>query len=763
MTCARGSRPAPARTSLAATAALLIASASACGDCRDARPTTTPAPSASASSGGSERPEARRALSFIDALPGCDVDHRGPAIDLGTPMIRGRLGWSPTIPASLTTVEHDGATWTRIAQREVDLDVTLLEPTPVFVGLRVAPRGAKSVAISIDGAPLATLKLPAEGIKVLSSPPTTLPLDAGQHRITLRFSPASREDPYADVDWIRVGRPDEIAATFGAPTLPDLVDDATSIARQPRRSLLLRPPASVRCALRVPPAATVRASVGVIGEGRAEAEIRVLADGAEPVSLVRREVHGGADAAWMEIAASLDAFVGQLVTVELAAPAGATTGRLAFGEPEVVVPKPPAAATPDARGVLVVVLTGLEAADLPPWSGREDGGLEGFTALGARGVTFLRHRAPSTLDVANLATLLTGLPPESHGLVDAGSRLPAPTATLLESARESQVRTSFISSVPTSFAPFGLSQGAAETVELSPVSGDDAATPLRAATTMLVRALAEPDPKRAIVIAHVRGGHPPWTPTPKQLEALAPRDYAGNLQPRRAAQQIAEMRGKRVSAWTEQDLLRIRAHHALALAQHDEALTEVLATLETAQVLDQTMIVVTTDGASSVEQMFSPDLPLSERSLGLPLWILFPRGALAGRRVGAPSEVVDVARTLHLALGLSPAASVRGDDLFAIAAGGMAAERVQLATMGNRFAARWGDLTLQGTLGKAPGLCDLRLDPTCAFDRRPTFPLAASAMFRSTVEELARRGAAIPHEALVLDETTRSALAVWGR
>lgn len=759
----RGGPPAPARAPLLAAALAVIASAGGCGDCRDAAPITTPAPSASASARSVQRPEARRALSFIEALPGCDVDHRGPAIDLGTPMIRGRLGWSPTIPASLTSVEHDGATWTRIAQRAIDLDVTLLEPTPVFVGLRVAPRAAKRVAISIDGAPLATLRIPADGIKVLTSPPTTLPVDAGQHRITLRFSPASRDNPYADVDWIRVGRPDEIAATFGAPTLPDLVDDATSIARQPRRSLLLRPPASVRCALRVPASATVRASVGIIGDGRAEAEIRVLADGAEPVSLVRREVHGGDDATWTEIAASLEAFVGQLVTVELAAPAGATTGRVAFGEPEVVVPEPPAAATPDARGVLVVVLTGLEAADLPPWSGRTDGGLEGFAALGTRGTTFLRHRAPSTLDVANLATLLTGLAPESHGLVDAGSRLPAPTTTLLESARESQARTSFISAVPTSFAPFGLSQGAAETTELSPVSGDDAATPLRAATSWLARALAEPDPKRAIVVAHLRGGHPPWTPTPKQLEALAPRDYAGNVQPRRAAQQIAEMRGKRSSGWPEQDLLRIRALHALALAQHDLALTEALATLENAQVLDQTMIVVTTDGASSVHQMFSPDLPLSERSLGLPLWIVFPRGALAGRRVDASTEVVDVARTLYLALGLSPSPSVRGEDLYAVAAVGVAAEQVQLATMGNRFAARWGDLSLQGTLGKAPGLCDLRLDPTCAFDRRPTFPLAASAMFRSTLGELARRGPSIPHEALVLDETTRSALAVWGR
>ncbi|HVG93123.1 MAG TPA: sulfatase-like hydrolase/transferase, partial [Planctomycetota bacterium] len=396
-------------------------------------------------------------------------------------------------------------------------------------------------------------------------------------------------------------------------------------------------------------------------------------------------------------------------------------------------------------------------------SGRDEPALESFASLSSRGATFLRHRAPTTLDVANMATLLTGLSPESHGLLDTASRLPASVATLMEAARESQVRTSFITAVPTSFAPFGLSQGAAETVEHSPVSGDDAAAPLRAATSWLVRALAEPD-QRAVVVAHVRGGHPPWTPTPKQLEALPPRDYSGNLQPRRAAQQIAEIRARRNPEVSESDRVRMRALHALALAQHDIALGESLTTLETAQLLDQTLIVVTADAATSVEQLFAPDLPLAERSLALPLWIVFPGGKLAGQRVALPTKMSDVAQTLHAALGLAPPPALRGEDLFALASGRSAAgERIQVATMGNLVSARWGDLVITGALGKAPSLCDLQLDPTCAFDRRATSPLAVTALFRATLDELAQRGTRPPHEALILDDTTRSALTVWGR
>lgn len=756
-------RSAPLAALVAASA--LITASAGCDSCKGGGPAGPhPATSGSTSAKAAERPEARRALSFVDALPRCDVDHRGPTIDLGTDMLLGRLGWNATIPPSLHPVEHDGATWTQLLQRSIDLDVMLLESAPVFVGLRLRAKAAKSVSITIDDAPLGTIRLQPGEIKVAKTVPTTLPLDAGPHRIGLRFSPKSADDPYADIDWVRVGVPDEIEATFGAPTLVDLVDPGAALGQVPHRSLLLRPPAAVRCALRVPDEGRVRASVGLLGEGRAEAEIRVLADGAEPISLVRREVAGGPTATWTELDASLDAFAGKLVTLELAAPAGATTGRLAFGEPEVVAPATVEARSPAARGVLVIVLTGVEATDLPPWSGPTGAKLETFEELGRRGATFLRHRAPSTLDVANLASMLSALPPETHGLGDSAARLPASVVTVLDTARASEVRTGFFTSVPTSFGPFGLEQGATEIVEQSPVAGEDAALVLTKAQSWLVRMLGTSETARAIAVVHLRGGHPPWTPSPKQLDSLPPTDYAGDLQPRRAAQQLADMRKRKNLKVADSDRVRMRALHALGVAQHDVALGEALDALESAQLLDETLVIVTADGASSVEQLFAPDPPLTERSLALPLWAIFPNGKLAGTTVRAPTEVVDVGRTLFASLGLVLPQGGRGPDLFEIATNQTTSgDRPQLATTGNRYASRWGDLVLLGQTGAAPSLCDLDLDPTCAFDRRPVLPLAAQASFRTMLDERLRRAAAPPRESAEIDEATRASLTVWGR
>jgi hypothetical protein len=754
-----------ALAAIVAASALVTAGATGCDSCKgSATPGPQPRGSGSASAAPPERPPARRALSFIDALSRCDVDHRGPAIDLGTDMLVGRLGWAATIPPSLRPVEHDGATWTQLLQRSVELDVMLLESAPIFVELRVRSKAAKSVWITIDDAPLGSLRLNPGEIKVVKTGATTLPLDAGPHRISLRFSPKSADDPYADIDWIRLGVPDEIEATFGAPTLVDIVDSGAALGQVPHRSLVLRPPAYVRCALRVPDEGRLRASVGLLGEGRAEAEVRVLVDGAEPVSLLRREISGGAAASWTEIDASLDAFAGKLVTLELGAPAGATTGRLAFGEPEVVAPTSLEARSPAARGALVVVLTGVEATDLPPWSGATGAKLEAFEELGRRGATFLRHRAPSTLDVANVASLLSALPPETHGLVDSASRLPASVVTVLETARASEVRTGFFTAVPTTFAPFALQQGASEIVEQSPATGEEAVATLSRATAWLVRTLGASTSARALAVVHLRGGHPPWTPSPKQLDSLAPTDYAGDLQPRRAAQQMSDLRRRKNLKIPDADRIRMRALHALGIAQHDAALAETLKELEGAQLLDEMLLVVTADSASSVEQLFAPDLPLAERSLALPMWAVFPGGKLAGTSVRAPTEMVDVGRTLFDSLGLTLPDGSRGPDLFEIATNQTTSgDRPQLATTGNRYASRWGDLVLLGQTGTAPLLCDLDLDPTCAFDRRPVLPLAAQASFRAMLVERRRRADAPARESADLDDATRAALTVWGR
>ncbi|MEJ7728468.1 MAG: hypothetical protein WKG00_04570 [Polyangiaceae bacterium] len=86
-----------------------------------------------------------------------------------------------------------------------------------------------------------------------------------------------------------------------------------------------------------------------------------------------------------------------------------------------------------------------------------------------------------------------------------------------------------------------------------------------------------------------------------------------------------------------------------------------------------------------------------------------------------------------------------------------------MASIGDRYSARWGELVLSGRMDQSPAICDLRVDPTCAFDRGEVLPSAARAIFRRTVRfDLATRSPVEKREPATVDPETNAALTVWG-
>ena len=149
----------------------------------------------------------------------------------------------------------------------------------------------------------------------------------------------------------------------------------------------------------------------------------------------------------------------------------------------------------------------------------------------------------------------------------------------------------------------------------------------------------------------------------------------------------------------------------------------------------------------------------------MPLYVHFPGGALAGTRVESPSTTMDIARTALAALGIDVPDGVGGVDLHALAERGITAiERPLVASLGERFATRWGQLRLTGRAGSPPSLYDLDADPGCLRDLRDTLPLATMALFRHTYDHEATAIATRPRrDPATMDPDTASALAVWGR
>lgn len=710
---------------------------------------------------------------LVDALPSCDLDHRGLLFDAGKagmPALIGRFGWQLGTPEGVDIVEHDGSTWIRVHDRKLTLSFVLTEATPIFVAARVQGLRSRSATVTLDEQPLGTLSLLQGQIRVASTGVTTLPADRGMHTITIRFAGRSSPggDAFADIDWIRIGVPDESPATYGPPTLRDVILPAAALSGVPHRSIALRAVGSVRCAMHVPKAARLRAAIGVLGAGEGDAEIRALRDGKKPEVLKTIHLTGGDKPAWTDVDVPLSPVSGSLIALELRALSAPVGGRVLFGDPEVIVPAPPSGGVPRARAAVIVALDGVEQASLPPWNGAAVTKLDALAELAQSGTTYDKHRAPTTVVAGVMASLLTALPVEAHGLTDMGARLPAAQTTIAAVARDASVRTAMFTGVPFTFRAFGFGGAWERFAEHSPSSGDAATAPIDGATAWVTEVLRDAPDARLLAVVHARGGHPPWDISPKELGEVAPPDYAGPIDPRRAAQVLGTLRRKKgPTALSPTDLARVQALSAIALRGQDRAIGALIGALKTAGIWDSTLFIVTGDVSSgpSESALFADALDLRESALSLPLYVHFPGGAFAGSRVEEPTEIVDLPHTVLSSLGLSFSRRSSGRDLAVVASGvaGGGWGGPQVAVLDDRFSSRWGDLILTGRFGAAPTLCDRSVDPTCAFNRRDVTPLGTQAIFRRTVAAyVSAREPSPTREPATIDPETGAALRVWG-
>ncbi len=737
---------------------LTVAGCSGC-DSDSARHDASPGRPAAAEDGY------QKAVSFIDELSTCDVDHRGLLIDLGSEALVGRYGHRLIAPQGIVQTEHDGGTWAQVYDRKLKLSFLLLADGPLFVSLRAIGRDASRVSVSLDGILLGTLKIGRKEIRVASTRTTAAPVDAGQHVLQLRFrgNKSSNAEPFAELDWVRIGIPDELERTYGAPTLKDLLAPAAQLAGVPHRALAMRGPCSVRCSLRVPPHGRLRASVGMRGDGDGTAAIIVHADGEEPEVLERTDVKGGADATWTDLDVSLHRFASRIVTLELAATETTGTGRLLLGDPTLDVPAVPVASTSGARAAVVVILDGVERSDLPPWRNTETPHLPVLNELARNATVFDGHRAPSTLVAAVVASLVSGVSPSTHTLRDRRARLPEVVSTIAGIARDASVPAAMFTGVPTTFEPFGFAFRWDSFTQYPPNGGRLASAPIDDAAKWLCQGSDRPEQGRPrLAVIHARGGHPPWEVTPSDAAKLPPADYTGYLGPRRAAQLLAKV-GGRHSRLSEADRERMRALYFTGLSRQDAALGKLIQALQDAGRWDSTLLIVTGDVASARQSLFTDGLDMDETLLELPLYVHFPLGLHARQRLSQPTEVYDLTRTVLSALGLKPPPGMVGRDLASLAAGvDHETHQLRVAFTEDQYSARWGGFALHGRLDQRPKLCQLSVDPTCTYDHSARFPIIAQALFRQlAAAELRRRDVPV-HEPVKIDAEMEAMLKVWG-
>ncbi len=711
------------------------------------------------------------AFDVISGFDSCSAGFDGLLLDLGDPSNRARLG--PKFDRlEVESVEREGATWARIRERRVALDL-LVQPgdlegqggsPSVFIEARARGLAARTMSVYVDGKLVGTAPLPKGEARVLSISSANIPVPSGHREVLLRFSgaPKGTSEPFAEIDWIHIGTK-EADPRYAAPTRADVV----SLGRgggDAVPSLSLRAPGFVRCETWIPSRARVETSIALVGGGEGEAAVRLLRDREEPIVLGSVKLGGQStaphDYSWP--VGDLGPAGGTLGVLELASVSASKGARIVFGAPRLTLAASPSRVTPVARpmkGAVLVILGEVSTRSLPVYGGALH--TPEIDALASAGTTFMLARSASSLASGAVASMLTGLGTRLHTVEDGGARLPVSLTTIADAARQAGVSSAMFTANPMTGAAFGFDRGWSTFEMHGPEEGalvvfERAASWIEAHKT-----------ERFLLVVHARGGHPPWDATPDELKLLGPHDYSGSLDASHSAELLSRARKTPASLrLTDADRERAWALYALAMQKHDGAVGRLLQALRSAGLEDETLFVLTADvGVNERASVpFAEEDSLDETALWVPLIVKQPHSSVGGGRVLTPVTGMDVAPTLVNALGLEAPASFAGSDLMKLATQIVGTQsRPLLATSGDRFAMRWDRYALDGAKLRETKLCDLQLEAACVTDVRATYPVALDLLHRAAFDAIAGQPRNVQREPAAIDAATSAALRAWGR
>lgn len=370
-----------------------------------------------------------------------------------------------------------------------------------------------------------------------------------------------------------------------------------------------------------------------------------LAGGAVELRLVAHQGGDGAD----------------LARVATRAPAAA---RVFWGRPMLVAP-PGEERLPN---LLLISFDTARADRFAPWS---EGRRTPFLAsLAPNSLVFENAFATSNSTQPSHASMLTGLHPIEHGVLDNFSVLAPENQTLPELLRARGYLTAGAVSQQFLGSAAGFGQGFDQFLEAAPSAAMDGAITVRGVRRWL-ESWAEGGPRPWFLWLHLFDPHTPYTPTAPFLEHYL--STHGLDLPRRGTEtpdmpvldvlpeDMEFLRGVTNRAHAE-FLYEVCTAYADALAEN------LGATLSQLGQLGSTSILVTADHGESLgerDNWFNHKGVFPEVTR-VPLLLHWP-GVTQGARVATPASLIDLLPTYAGRLGLAPSARLAGRDLFDLA------------------------------------------------------------------------------------------------
>lgn len=311
---------------------------------------------------------------------------------------------------------------------------------------------------------------------------------------------------------------------------------------------------------------------------------------------------------------------------------------------------------PDRPNVLLVSIDSLRADHVGAYGHAKDT-TPTIDALARDGALFAWAITSAPWTIPAHATLLTGLPPEVHRVTSYTRRLAPEAVTLAEVLRDSGWDTAAFVSGPTVSARYGFEQGFGSFDES--VSEREQSEKRQSPTSPTVVSLVDAflqswsdDGRRRpfFVFLHLWDVHYDYAPPPPYDRMFDP-DYQGDLTTENYMRNARIRRGM-----DARDLDHVRALYDGEIRLTDDHLGTLVERLREMGVLDDTIVVVTSDHG---DEFFEHGLKghavsVFDEVLHVPLVIRFPGRVAAGLRVEQQVRLMDVPATILGLAGVRP-------------------------------------------------------------------------------------------------------------
>jgi arylsulfatase A-like enzyme len=324
---------------------------------------------------------------------------------------------------------------------------------------------------------------------------------------------------------------------------------------------------------------------------------------------------------------------------------------------------------PPLRNVLLISIDSLRADRLGCY-GHDRDTSPTLDRLAAEGVRFANAQTPSSWTLPAHATLLSGAAQARHGATTADGSVAADVPLLAEMLRERGVHTAGFYSGPFLHPAFGFDRGfdayvACQEPETAAQpsaeraldrSHQDTTNPLVEAA---VRRWAESPPATPFfAFVHLWDVHYDYIPPARYVEMFDP-EYRGRIDGR----DIIEAGFPLDIA--PRDLAHLLARYDGEIRWTDDTIATMLRVLETAGLLDDTLVVVTADHGDEFLEHGDKghQKTLYEEVTRVPLIFWAARGLPAGRVVETPVTLADVVPTVLDVLGMTPPPGLAGRSL----------------------------------------------------------------------------------------------------